>query len=357
MNAPDDLSGVLPALESRGLSVKNVQAVMCMTEGDGLARGFCELAFAAFFSDHLGIRREEVPRTIPMIMIGGCSGLVSPYAALFVEDPGLKPGEGQGAGFIASIGVTEKIRPAQFGRLQMAETVAAKIRELMNLADIGPEDVHCVQVKAPWLTRAELLRAQESGVTVATLDEGRAGVLARCAGAMGVALAMGELKREDLTDETLGRDYHLFSEAASASAGTEREDVAIMVLGNSRRSGSPCRIGHAVLRDGADLEGVYRALASAGLEATDPLPVTDSNPVEHVFLKSAVEMSSACRGRRHVMNSDYLGPYSWLIAKATVHTLVTSVVGDPMMQVSGGGEHQGMPGGGALAVVVNASRK
>jgi cyanuric acid amidohydrolase len=112
-----------------------------------------------------------------------------------------------------------------------------------------------------------------------------------------------------------------------------------------------------VLEDGADLAGVYRALKSAGLEVTSPLEPDFKNSVDHVFVKSAVELTHHCRGRRHVLGTDYLGGYSWLIAKAVVHTLVTSVVGDPMMQVSGGGEHQGKPGGGALAVVTRKERK
>jgi cyanuric acid amidohydrolase len=58
-----------------------------------------------------------------------------------------------------------------------------------------------------------------------------------------------------------------------------------------------------------------------------------------------------CRGRRHVLNTDFLG-YAWLVGKAVIHATVTAVVGDPMMQVSGGGEHQAPLGGGLVAVIV-----
>jgi cyanuric acid amidohydrolase len=53
------------------------------------------------------------------------------------------------------------------------------------------------------------------------------------------------------------------------------------------------------------------------------------------------------------MQTDYLAPYSWLIAKSVIHATVAGQLGDPMMQVSGGGEHQGPPGGGLVSVVVN----
>ncbi len=39
-------------------------------------------------------------------------------------------------------------------------------------------------------------------------------------------------------------------------------------------------------------------------------------------------------------------------ARSVVNAVVSSVVGDPMMYVSGGAEHQGPPGGGPIAAVV-----
>lgn len=353
MGAPHDLSSVAPTLEAAGLKPEHVRAVMCMTEGDGFARGFCELAFANYFADALGLPRASVPRRIPMIMIGGCSGLVSPYAALFCEDPGLwvQPGSAAGGGLAIAVGTTADISMVDFGRPRMVELVAAKVRELVEKAGMTPADVHCVQIKAPWPSGAALSAAAATGVSVATTSEGVAGLLSRSAGALGVALALEELPAGAITDQAIGRNFNLYSQVASASAGTERTDVAVMVMGNAPCSASPFRIGHALLKDGADLSGVYSALASAGVGADRPLSPGPDNPVDHVFLKSAVELTGSCRGRRHVLGSDYLGPYSWLIAKAVVHTLVTSVVGDPMMQVSGGGEHQGIPGGGAVAIV------
>ena len=104
-----------------------------------------------------------------------------------------------------------------------------------------------------------------------------------------------------------------------------------------------------VMRDGIDVEGVLEALASAGFEIGDGRDAPSG--IDHVFVNSAVDLSGECRGRRHVLQTDYLAPYSWLLAKAVIHATVASVVGDPMMQVSGGGEHQGPVGGGLVAIV------
>lgn len=351
MAGPGDAEAVATEVEAQGGDLERVRAIMCMTEGDGLARGYASLAFSNLYHHRLGWAVDEVPRRIPLIMIGGCSGLVSPYAALFVEEPAFE-GESEDLGLAIGITTTPDIDIEAFGTLAMVDMVADAVKTAMDEAAIeSAADTHCVQIKAPWPTTAELLHAKAEGKRVATLDADRAGALARGSGALGVAVALGEVDRDALTDADVATDLDLRSEVGSASAGTERTNAAVLVLGNSRRSKSPFRIGHGILTDGIDAAGVYRALASAGIDTDSPLSMGEGNPVDHVFVKSAVDLAGQCRGRRHVLQTDYLSPYSWLIAKAVVHATVAGIVGDPTMQVSGGGEHQGPVGGGLVAVV------
>jgi cyanuric acid amidohydrolase len=176
-------------------------------------------------------------------------------------------------------------------------------------------------------------------------------MLARGGAALGVAAALGEIDRKKLTDADIANNWSLWSDIGSTSSGMERTTFAVIVMGNSKSSRSPYRIGHAPMKDGIDVKGVYDALASAGIKTSSPLAMGADNPVDHVFVKSAVDGTGACRGRRHVLASDFLGGYSWLIGKAVIHATVAGIVGDPMMQVSGGGEHQGRPGGGHVAVI------
>lgn len=351
MAGPDDTTAVEAELERHGIPLSAVRAVMCMTEGDGLARGFSALAFSDLFADRLGWDRETVADRVPLIMIGGCTGLVVPYAGLFVEVPDYdRPSPG--GGLCVGISCTADIGLEQFGTLTMVDAVSAAVRTAMDDAGISDTaDVHCVQVKAPWPTTPALAEAAASGRRVATLDGDRAGALARAAGALGVAVALGEVDRASLQDADIGTNLSLSSSVASASAGTERTNVAVLVLGNSASSSSPYRIGHGVMRDGIDVAGVHDALRSAGFDAAGVTPGRPLPGVDHVFVKSAVDTAGSCRGRRHVLQTDYLAPYSWLLGKAVVHATVAGVVGDPLMQVSGGGEHQGPPGGGLVAVV------
>lgn len=350
MDAPDDVKSVQLELARNDIGVDQVKAIMCMTEGDGLARGFASLAFSNLFHRELGWPIDEVPSRIPLVMIGGCSGLVSPYAALFVSDRRLA-GRSDGPGLSIGIATTPDIPLEEFGTLAMVDSVAEAVRAAVREAELTVEDVHNVQIKAPWPATPQLAAAARAGRRVATLDGNRAGVLARSAGALGVAVALGEIQRGELTESDIGSNLALHSNIASASAGTERTNVAVIAMGNSPASSSPFRIGHAVLRDGIDLAGVYEALRSAGIRADRPLRLAKENPVEHVFVKSAVDLAAHCRGRRNVLQTDYLSPYSWLIGKAVIHATVAGIVGDPMMQVSGGGEHQGPLGGGLVAVV------
>jgi cyanuric acid amidohydrolase len=350
MKGPGDVAGVEAEFERQKIPADRVKAIMCMTEGDGFARGYATLAFSELFHRKLGWPVNEVAKRIPLIMIGGCSGLVAPYAGLFVEDPSF---EGQSNEPRLSIGVatTSDYDIEEFGTLAMVDRIVEGIRKAMSDAAIETRDVHNIQIKAPWPQGPDLVKAQKAGKKIATTDTWRAGMLARGGSALAAGIAVGEIERKKLSDADICGDWSLWSDVGSASSGDERTNFAIIVMGNSKKSKSPYRIGHAAMKDGIDVAGVYEALASAGVKASGPLPMSDSNPVDHVFLKSAVDGTPTCRGRRHVLTSDYLGAYSWLIGKAVIHATVAGIVGDPMMQVSGGFEHQGRPGGGHLAVI------
>jgi cyanuric acid amidohydrolase len=353
MAGPDDLAEVCSALKRESISPERIKAVMCMTEGLGNGRGFATLAFSNFFHRELGWAVEEVPKRIPLIMIGGCSGFVAPYAALFVEDAALE-GSAEEPRLAVGISSTADFDLEKFGTTDMVDEIAAAVRKTMASAGIEPKDVHNVQIKAPWPQSHELASAKEKGRKIVTLDTNRAGMLARGGAALGVGVALGEIDRKKLTDADIASNWSLWSDIASTSSGMERSNFAVLVIGNSRSSRSPFRIGHAALGDALDANGVYAALASAGIETDRPLAMGPQNPVDHAFLKSAADGTGSCRGRRHVLGTDFLGAYSWLIGKAVIHATVASIVGDPMMQVSGGGEHQGRPGGGHLAIIARA---
>ena len=70
----------------------------------------------------------------------------------------------------------------------------------------------------------------------------------------------------DVGEAQVLKDWDLYSSVASCSAGIELMHNVVILVGNSRFSASPFRIGHAVMKDAIDLPAVMRALESVGLE-------------------------------------------------------------------------------------------
>ncbi len=310
------------------------------------------MAFSHLLSKELGVPQEEVANRILMLMIGGCCGLVSPYAGVFVKE---EVGDRKVIGKRLSIGVgvTREILPEEIGTMAMVREVAKTVKVAMGDAQItDPADVHNAQVKAPTPSQDKINDARKKGKKLVSTNADVAGAYSRGASALGVALGLDELKESDLGDGVICNDWNLYTKVVSTSARAERINCAILLMGNSKKSVSNAVIGHGVMRDALDVIGVKDALRSAGLRFSCCPEDKDLKRIEHVFLKQTAEGANSIRGRRHVMNTDFLKPHAWLIGKAVEHAVVASIVGDPMMQVSGGLEHNGPPGGGLIAIVV-----
>jgi cyanuric acid amidohydrolase len=213
-----------------------------------------------------------------------------------------------------------------------------------------------VMVKVPGLTVASIRDAEQRGKTVVSHDltfgpEG-AGSYANDAAALGVALALGEVKEADLSDAVVRRNWDLYSEVAMTSSGGEKRHGEVVVFGNSATSQSKLSIGHAVTKDFIDAEGVRSALRSAGLRFRDGLPdESDLGRLVHVFAKSVIPGSDQIRGQRITLLDD---TDAYQIGKALGGMLVASVTGRTTNYVSGGerNSHQGPPGGNIVAAVV-----
>jgi cyanuric acid amidohydrolase len=248
------------------------------------------------------------------------------------------------------------ILPEDIGRMGQIRKVAAAVRAAV--ADSGitdPADVHCVMVKAPSLSGAAIQDAEARGQSVVThdLSVGVSGAMcyANDGSALGVALALGEVPEAALSDAAVRRDWHLYSAVATASAGGEKHHAEVLVLGNRAPSLSALRIGHDVIRDPIDADGVKRALRSAGLAFECCPSAADRARIVQVFAKLVVPGTDQVRGRRITLRDDLT---AYASAKAVGGALVASVTGDPRVMVSGGEQnsHQGPPDGSPVAAVV-----
>jgi cyanuric acid amidohydrolase len=354
MGGPGDVSG-LKALFARGsLRADEVVGIVAKTEGNGcvndFTRGYATFAFQTLLAETLGLSRDEVARRVAFVMSGGTEGILSPHATVFARRRG---GAGAAGPKRLAIGVahTREFRPEEIGRMAMVREVARAVREAMREAEIAePADVHFVQIKCPLLTSERIEEARRRGQTVATVDTYESMGYSRGASALGIAVAAGELAESQLSDEVICEDWRLYSGVASTSAGVELMNCEIVLLGNSPTSASELVVSHAVMRDAIDGDAVRAALRAAGLGVNGTVDPAAAARVVNVFAKAEADPSGYVRTRRHTMLNDS-DINNTRHARAVVGGVIASIVGDPMIYVSGGAEHQGPAGGGPVAVI------
>jgi cyanuric acid amidohydrolase len=346
-SAPDDVSGLAAMLDARTIEPANVIAVLGKTEGNGcvndFTRGFATASYAGLLASHLRTSPAEVEKRVQFIMSGGTEGIMTPHVSVFVRRE-VADGRRPGKGLVAGIASTRSVEPEELGTVAHVREVALAVEHAMADAGItNPADVHFVQIKCPLLTAEAITEATTAGKRVATTSTYASMGYSRAAAALGVARALDEVPAAALGDGVIAKRWDLFSRVASTSAGVELHHNEILVLGNAEGSASDLLIAHDVMEDAIDQAAVRRALHAAGCD-TAPARVVG------VYAKAEASPSGRIRSRRHTMIDDSDINHT-RHARAVVSAVIASVIGDPMVYVSGGAEHQGPTGGGPVAVI------
>ena len=355
MEDPSDVSFLKKLIDAREFDPKDIVAILGKTEGNGLvndfSRGLATLSISAYLSEVLGMPIKEVQKRIAMEMSGGTEGVISPHISVFVreyveiEKPSSKK---------LSVGIakTRELLPEEIGTTVQVEETAKAVKEAMREALIeDPADVHWVQIKCPLLTSSRIEEARGRGREPVTTDTLKSMAYSRAASALGVALALGEVDPSKITNDVINKDFSIYSQVASTSAGVELMNVEVIVLGNSPHSVSDYVISHSVMQDALDVESIKEALRKAGLKFECCPSKEDLKKVVQVFAKAGPHPSGYIRGRRTAMLTDSMLPATRQ-ARAVVGAVIAALVGDPMVYVSGGAEHQGPAGGGPVAVLI-----
>ena len=270
MNAPNDTSELDKLIAAGTVDPATIIALVGKTEGNGGAndftRGFATLSYQLLLGRHLGRTPEDIGGRVAFVWSGGCEGVLSPHATVFTRTPGGAEAAEGTKRLALGIETTRDFRPEEVGTMAEVEEVAAAVTRALAAADIAdPADVHYVQVKGPLLTPAGIADAERRGKALVTRDPNGSKAYARGATALGVAVALGEVAESDLSNAAIARRLDLYSSVASTSAGGELTSCEVLVFGNARSASGALRIGHAVLEDAIDAEGVRSALRSAGL--------------------------------------------------------------------------------------------
>ena len=357
MDSPDDISGVVALIEEGKCRPEEIVGIMGKTEGNGcvndFSRGFSNFVLLDYFSRVTGKTRQEVEEQIALIMSGGTEGVMCPHFSVFTKSAN-GGGDGSAKRLAIASGHTADFLPEEMGRMPQVHATADLIRRLMEEAQIeSAEDLHFVQVKCPLLTGDRMADASKRGKTLCTEDTYKSMGYSRGASALGVALAAGEVEENQLSDDVICKDWSLQSGVASTSAGIELMCNEAMVIGNSAAWSGDLVVGHSVMQDAIDRDAVRDAIVNAGISFDWALTPEERGRIVNVFAKCEASPDGLVRGRRHTMLDDS-DINNTRHARSVVNAVVSSVVGDPMMYVSGGAEHQGPPGGGPVAAVVRA---
>ncbi len=356
MAAPEDVSQLRAWLDQGQLKAEEILGIIAQTEGTGYARGYTSLCLQLVLSQALGISTDEVFERIPMMMIGLCGGLMSPHYTIFsrrsVPAPAAAPADPR---LTIGIANTRQLLPEEYGRSIQVQLVAEAVQEAITTAGITDlEDVHCVEIKCPAMTPARIQAAQERGATPVSTHLGQASSYAKAASALGIGVALGEISADQISDGVINQDRSLYTQRGSVSAGGEQSACRILVMGNSATSISAYRVGHGVMQDQLDTQGIHQALQTAGLVGTPPYTAEQQERITQVFVNCGADAVTSVRGRRHTIHSDFLSGYAGIMAKAVANGVVASVVGDTMILASAGFEHQGAPGSNLVAAIVRA---
>ena len=349
-----DASGLAALIEDGVFGADGVVAVVGKTEGNGGVNDFTRILADQAFRKVLmekGTRPVEEVDEIPMVWSGGTDGILTPHATIFakVQDDGPASGEPRLA---VGYAMSDVILPEDIGRPAMVEKVAEGVRRAMAEAGIeDPADVHYVQTKTPLLVMETINDAKARGHTVFTEDPLESMNVSNGTSALGIAVALGEIDMP--TAEQIGHDLGLYSSVASCSSGVELDQAQTVVVGNVPGAGGRYRIGHDVMKDALDQEGVYRAIRSAGLDLPERARAEDlKGRLVNVFVKCEADPTSRLRGRRQVSLDDSDVHHHRHI-KGAVGGVVASAVDDAAVFVSVAALHQGPSGGGPVAAIVD----
>lgn len=347
-----DASGLADYIKQGRFKADEVVAVIGKTEGNGGVNDFTRIlsdqAFRAVLMQH-GTRSEAEVRAIPMVWSGGCDGVITPHATVFARTSATGPaGEKR---LVIGTALSPQILPEDIGRPAMVEKVAEGVRLAMRDAGItDPRDVHYVQTKTPLLTIDSIRDAHSRGHDVACDLHESMGVSNGTTG-LGIAVALGEIEMPAAS--AICKDLDLYSSVASCSSGVELDRAQIVLLGNKAGAGGPFRIGHSVMKDALDVDGIYAAIRDAGLALPERARPADlGGKLVNCFMKCEADHSGRLRGRRQIMLDDS-DVHHHRHAKAAVGGVAAAAIGDPAVFVSVDAMHQGPHGGGPVIAIVD----
>ncbi|GAA1755797.1 ring-opening amidohydrolase [Nostocoides vanveenii] len=349
-----DASELQKLIDDGVMDPSRVIAIIGKTEGNGGVNDYTRIIADRAFREVLmknGAPEEQV-KGVPIVWSGGTDGVISPHATIFATVPADQAEASDDLRLTVGFAMSEPIAPEEIGYVGMVDKVADAVLVAMERAGItDPADVHYVQTKTPLLTIHTIRDAKSRGHRVWTEHTHESMDLSNGCTALGIAKALGEAT--GIVDADVMHNRDKYSSVASCSSGVELDQAQVVVVGNAKGIGGRYRIGHSVMRDALDADGIWSAIKDAGLELPERPHSSDiDGRLVNVFLKCETSTDGTVHGRRNAMLDDSDVHWHRQI-KSAVGGVTASVTGDPAVFVSVSAAHQGPDGGGPVAAIVD----
>jgi ring-opening amidohydrolase-like protein len=355
IHSVSDASELTKLIDDGVIAADRVIAIIGKTEGNGGVNDYTRILADRAFREALVARGAdaEAVKEIPIVWSGGTDGVISPHATIFATTDAEPSDEPR---LTVGFAMSEVLLPEDIGRTAMVTKVADAVKVAMERAGITDvADVHYVQTKTPLLTIDTISDAKRRGHDVFTEDTLTSMDVSNGGTALGIAVALGEIDMP--ADSDVLRDRSLYSSVASCSSGVELDRAQVVVVGNATGVGGRYRIGHSVMEDALDADGIWDAIRSAGLDLPERPRTSDlDGRLVNVFLKCEASQDGHVRGRRNAMLDDSDVHWHRQI-KAAVGGVTAAVTGDPAVFVSVSAAHQGPVGGGPVAAIVDLGER
>ena len=262
-----DASELARLIDDGVMEAHRVVAIIGKTEGNGGVNDYTRIIADRAFREVLVAKGapEDQVKQVPIVWSGGTDGVISPHATIFATVDAAKAEQTDEPRLTVGFAMSEPILPEEIGYVGMVKKVADGVKVAMERAGItDPADVHYVQTKTPLLTIHTIRDAKARGQQVWTEHTHESMDLSNGTTGLGVAVALGEIEMPTDADVMHNRD--LYSSVASCSSGVELDQAQIVVVGNARGVGGRYRIGHSVMNDALDADGIWAAIREAGLD-------------------------------------------------------------------------------------------
>ena len=278
-------------------------------------------------------------RALSMLAIGS-EGVGSPKGFAFVEIDAADGGSTAEARLAMGTAFSDDVPIDDIGTLRLVDRIADCARHAMADAQLSPDQVEFLFIKSPTLPARHAAATPKNSL----LHRGRA------ISALGGGVALGEVDRALLTEDSITQDLSIYTRHVQGIAGAEIRRIEAVVMGNRPGAGGNLRIASTHIRDLLDQRSLRAMISQQGLKFDELGELIEGDRIEALIAKMMVAEDGMVRGSRTTVYTSGWAPESHIRAAAS--GVLGSLLGHLRFFVSADSVHQAPPGGGMAAIVV-----